>query len=179
VQPEDSRGAIRPRRPHKPRHAKRSMRPASVLCRCDEHATIRRLAALRLCSKSRKGCVACGRKPLRPVGTSLIRSGYSLTRAVLATTCGKTPGFWSKRCNPTEADGHNPVWRSRRGNGRVGGAARHDTRHDNPPRHERLRDGKRPRLVVLRHKTGRMPLLNLRAQHGHLGSALAIATIKR
>jgi hypothetical protein len=33
-------------------------------------------------------------------------------------------------------------------------------------------------LVVLRHKTRRMLLLNRRAQYGHLGSALAIATIK-
>src|SRR5437867_4058409 len=33
-------------------------------------------------------------------------------------------------------------------------------------------------LVVLRHKTRRILLLNRRAQYGHLGSALAIATIK-
>ncbi len=78
------------------------MRPASVLCRCDEHATIRSPAALRLCSKSRKGC-ACGQESIAAGGASLIGSGYSLTRAALATTCGKTLGLWCKRSNPTEA----------------------------------------------------------------------------
>jgi hypothetical protein len=34
-------------------------------------------------------------------------------------------------------------------------------------------------LVLLRHKARRMLLLNCLAQHGHLGSAAAIATIKR
>jgi hypothetical protein len=37
-------------------------------------------------------------------GASLIGSGYSLTRAALATTCGKTLGLWCKRSNPTEAE---------------------------------------------------------------------------
>src|SRR3984893_17479925 len=35
------------------------------------------------------------------------------------------------------------------------------------------------RLVVLRQKTRRLFLLNLLTQYGHLGSILAIATIKR
>ena len=34
-------------------------------------------------------------------------------------------------------------------------------------------------LVVLRQKTRRLFLLNLLTQYGHLGSILAIATIKR
>jgi hypothetical protein len=35
------------------------------------------------------------------------------------------------------------------------------------------------RLIVLRQKTRRLFLLNLLTQYGHLGSILAIATIKR
>jgi hypothetical protein len=39
-------------------------------------------------------------------------------------------------------------------------------------------EAKTGHLIVLRHKTRRMLLLNRGAQYGHLGSALAIATIK-
>jgi hypothetical protein len=42
-----------------------------------------------------------------------------------------------------------------------------------------VRRSRHPALIVLRQKTRRLFLLNLLTQYGHLGSILAIATIKR